>query len=471
MKSKIFVMKKLCISGVNIISLLLTLQYSFGQSIIFEAPTIITDKVIGSENFLGPVIPYDYNNDNYPDFFGSANASFIKNEAGNFVKTSTNCNTNGDPIKLVDFNSDGVLDYVNSRSININNGDGTFTVILSPDFNSLINDVVDIDKDGFMDIITGVYNLTLTPGNFSIWFNDGSNQFTETVLEPNYFVLHTAVEDINNDGNLDIIVNALDEVGIFRNQGSRVFTNNKPLNYNSSFNKSIMGLIDFDRDNDLDIVISRPNNGLATLENTNYFTSGSLSPKSTLTVDRIITFVIDDLNKDGDSEIILLNTQNSRIAISYATIKADFSFKDLTFIGEFAEEPSSYVKAQGNIMKNNISIFDYNFDGKKDIIYSDGFNMKIHLMLNSTPVGTEELETAPHYFTLFPNPVLDELNISSIDGNDVVSGRISSSLGNIMHTFKFNKSLSLDVSNYPKGSYVVNLTGSNSASTLKFIKN
>lgn len=114
-----------------------------------------------------------------------------------------------------DFNNDGKLDVLYSRYNYIywmlGNGDGTFQATKSYRLSSTLyrpygKVLIDYDKDGDLDIVTGTYYQ----GYVYLIKNDGQGNFgsASRILSPSKSnVYGIAVKDFDNDGNYDILLN------------------------------------------------------------------------------------------------------------------------------------------------------------------------------------------------------------------------------------------------------------------------
>ncbi|MEO0897772.1 MAG: FG-GAP-like repeat-containing protein [Bacteroidota bacterium] len=168
----------------------------------------------------------DYDNDGDMDLFapngnGEDNFLYRNNGNGRFVRVNTgeivNDGGNSAGCSWVDYDNDGDFDlYVTNseRQANFlyqNNGDGTFTRITE---GAIANDQDrsqgstwgDFDNDGDLDL----YVTNSSEETRRLYMNNGDGTFNSDVVEPvtrdGSFSLGTATGDLDNDGDLDVLV-------------------------------------------------------------------------------------------------------------------------------------------------------------------------------------------------------------------------------------------------------------------------
>jgi hypothetical protein len=182
--------------------------------------------------------------------------------------------------KIFDFNKDGKPDIISLMAqgdegvfIYYNQGDGKFkeerVLQFPPSYGSNFFDLIDFNKDGFMDIITnngdnGDYSVILKAYHgIRIFLNDGKNKFTEKTFLPVYGVQKTIAKDFDNDGDIDLASiaffpdykNHADESFIYwENKGDFTF-NRSTFAGVTDGRWMTMDANDIDGDGDIDIVL------------------------------------------------------------------------------------------------------------------------------------------------------------------------------------------------------------------------
>lgn len=446
--------------------LLITCIESKAQNLEFDPPVVITDITIISTGFSGPLIPWDYDNDSLIDFFGVTNRAFMKASEQGYERVDIFGFFSGAAIRTMDFDGNGKLDYISTTALLLNLGDGNIQVIRNNELKIYENicEVADFDNDGYMDYITGHYWVNSSTGDLKIWYNNGDNTFTDTILAQNFACKHVLVQDLNADGYTDIIATGGGKKDIYYLQPNRMYEK-AGFEPSLKFVEKCLNGIDVDKDLDTDLILYRDSIGFSALKYTDgeyesNFESNILSCKDVVMFDKF------DLNGDGNEELVLVYNFDNKITIAYFTIDQDFSFGEIVNIASFADFPATYSHGVGNGLKRILSFIDFDYDGKIDIIYSDGFAKKIHLLKNLTAVGTKD-DFIFESFTIntFPNPVLNEIQIELGNEKDVEC-LILNANGQVVKNYRLlENSNRLDLGYLNPGNYILQLKSSN------FIKN
>lgn len=178
----------------------------------------------------------------------------------------------------IDLDSDGDIDFITFDVYGVmswleNDGNQNFTT------NSINSDAgilryvmsVDIDQDGDHDILYS-NRTSFTPVSEVNWLeNDGNQNFTKHNILSNISCFKLLAEDLDQDGDLDIVTLGHDEnyLNWLDNDGSQNFslTNIKTLEILGSIHQSL-STGDIDQDGDLDIIAGNPGSNIEWYENT-----------------------------------------------------------------------------------------------------------------------------------------------------------------------------------------------------------
>ena len=176
---------------------------------------------ISSSIGVTDIYPIDVDNDEDIDLvianFSSNKISWYKNDgAENFSLETVGTITASEEIHPIDIDDDGDIDILGvSRTDNEiawweNDGTQTFSKhTIKGSFDAYSVDAADMDGDGDMDIL-GVALDDATAGiddNDILWWeNDGVGNFTEQVIDINYFFPRDVfIIDMDNDGDTDVL--------------------------------------------------------------------------------------------------------------------------------------------------------------------------------------------------------------------------------------------------------------------------
>lgn len=234
---------------------------------------------LDEDSDLDLVIGEYYGEINY--FQNDGNNNFIQQGGGNNPFSAINIGSNCSP-QVINFDGSDALDLIageNDGNINYFRNDGNDNFIQQNGTNNPFNGIdvgnrstpqlIDIDEDGDLDLISGNQD-----GNILFYLNDGSNNFSEQMGTDNPFdgiavgsFSKPQLVDIDRDEDLDLIVGQGDgQISYFENDGNDDFVeqtgDNNPYDDIDAGNRSSPQAIDWDGDEDFDIVIGRSNTQL-----------------------------------------------------------------------------------------------------------------------------------------------------------------------------------------------------------------
>jgi len=256
-----------------------------------------------------------------------------------------------------DFNSDGSIDFVISGNaigevlVGIGNGferPAFFT--LEDDLNLFEMEVVDFDEDGDLDFVG---SAPFEDAAY-VWVNGGSANFVREELP---FADFTAIhfEDLNNDGNTEIIVGFQDELNIYNlNSGNPTFISTI---FSDGFSGSVGSIITLDYNNDgaMDIVTTFNRDGLVLFaQNSGLSFDEQVLYPDTFNDDELFSA---DFNDDGIPDFVLQSEfeRNSIVLIS--------------IVGTDYEEIALPTQFGPNLFT---TIADFDQDGTVEILHADG---------------------------------------------------------------------------------------------------
>ncbi len=266
---------------------------------------------------------------------------FQQDNSGNFTErivTKTFNNTNSVfSLSSSDIDNDGDLDIISASAYSYagnltwyeNDGAGNFTehTIFAPetrpsDLQPWQVSSIDIDSDNDIDILA-VFKGRMGGAKISWYENDGNANFEEHIIVENLTNNGGRSEsaflvDLDADGDIDFISQSLTGLGIswYENDGEENFTENlvddNQLYYVEP--KSI-DVVDFDRDGDLDILVSSQVNPARTLLFENDGNNNFQKHLVAINEKAIFSSSFSDIDGDGDIDIVSASRDDNKIAL------------------------------------------------------------------------------------------------------------------------------------------------------------
>ncbi len=217
-------------------------------------------------------------------------------------------------VSAEDLDGDGDLDVLSTFDHEIawyeNDGNETFTAhtiaeAWGPDYVS----ATDIDDDGDMDVLCRIFLEEYKGDQEIVWYeNDGNGGFVaHTVFDPEFQVRSVIAEDVDGDGDMDVISTSLNEDTIpwYENDGNENFAIRH-------ITTSADGLLwvdtdDIDGDGDMDVFASS-SNGFSWYENDG---NESFSDHS---IDLLDSALVYSADIDGDGDVDAVSTSGDSIS-------------------------------------------------------------------------------------------------------------------------------------------------------------
>jgi hypothetical protein len=336
------------------------------------------------EAMTGGVAVFDYDNDGWPDIFLVNGARLTPNQTGADVDKSS-------------------PEYWNR--LYHNNHDGTFTDVTErAGLKGMRFDMGvatgDYDNDGYVDLLVTGY------GGVTLYHNNGNGTFTDVTekagLRTQGWTTGAAFLDFNNDGKLDLFIgryldwsflnnpvclgntnvrsychpNVFQPVAfyLFRNNGDGTFTDVSAQSHISDHPGKALGvaIADFNNDGLIDLVVANDaypqelfiNNGDGTFSESALTAGIAYNDQGGVFSDMGIDAA--DIDEDGFPDVVTT-------ALSYQGYDYFHNNGDGTFTSLAAD--SGLKRATWMLGGWGIRVFDYDNDGKKDVLVLDSHVM------------------------------------------------------------------------------------------------
>ncbi|WP_034058518.1 T9SS type A sorting domain-containing protein [Lacinutrix jangbogonensis] len=352
-----------------------------GNSFDNNNPIIIDNSIQDPYRVYVKDIDNDEKDDIVVSFWTNDNMSWYRNLGnGNFSTANLISDTinNSKSFAIEDIDNDGLNDIVSSSnpssehklSLFKNENNGTnFDEIIINHFYGFPNKIKisDLNNDNNEDIIVA--------GNDIIWFENNGTDFSSYKLissnnnTTNQNFTDIIIEDINNDGHKDILGFNVNYISILTNNNDQTFS--EQIFQYTVFRNPIYA--DFDGDNLKDVLVSIPTTssehhiGFIKRLNNNTFDTLQIIDipyHNGTSFYRVFDMAQNDLENDGDMDIILSSSNISTIKIMRNDGSANFTFEDATVNGNIV--PYSNKK---------IHVEDIDNDNFEDIIlYNDRYD-------------------------------------------------------------------------------------------------
>ncbi|MEM6719226.1 MAG: T9SS type A sorting domain-containing protein [Bacteroidota bacterium] len=455
----------------------------------------------------------DYNNDGMIDFLVTSSAFDDPRLYENIGSGSFNLTILDDSFVsptsfyIDDIDNDGLKDVISTSSnegelvLWHNTGSFNFTKTVIDNTELLISyaHVDDINGDGHKDILISTFGFN--EGEVLLYTNDGNLNFSKSTLFAVTGVERAFATDLNNDTHLDIIITRpagsngqifyylndgngnyqqqyVDAIPEFKvctdfidinndgikditTDGAFYFQNDGNLNFTQVSLPTEGTLFDIDRDGDLDVLgsnydFANSSNIIAWFENdgNGNFTEQQIQTGNA-TNSRDI-FTIQDFDGDGDIDFVSCPTNS-------------FNSQQLSFwVNDGSQTFTSSVMDANYATLNLLLSDDLDGDGDIDVISSNNkFPFTIWNNTSDIPLSIGNQKEVTVHIRIFPNPTSDIVYISS---NEIITqADIYNIQGQKMDFSMLNNII--DLTNLPKGMYILKLKTREKRSIFKIIKN
>jgi Bacterial Ig-like domain (group 3)/FG-GAP-like repeat len=367
---------------------------------------------IASDNPDGVTVATgDFNGDGNPDFvLGNCCGTlagitvFLSRADGSLLPGVNYTSASGSQqlqyVTVADFNKDGKLDIAAADSDNgavqIFNGvgDGTFTVgasLASGAYEDVPTAIIsgDFNHDGFPDL--AVANINDGTQDVAVMLNDGTGNFLANVTYPlsySFNDIGLAAIDLNNDGNLDLVVplSSGSVVAILLGNSDGTFQPEADLSIPSSAPVGA-AVGDFNGDGipDLAVTLAQDGtNGVAVALGVGDGTFGPpviyLSTLQDQTYDTPQPTYIQTADIDGDGKLDLIYTNSN-----YATVGILFGIGDGTFYAPVEFPAGGYAYG--------LALADVNHDGTLDVVTANDDYSGVTVLFDLNGTGTQSVYT------------------------------------------------------------------------------
>ncbi len=264
--------------------------------IVFLSPNLVTANLAANSSWLD----YNLSNSGYSTFTTIAVGDIDNNGYKDFVLSGCSSNRISNCVGV-------------QTNVYLNNGT---SLNISPTWSQNLtamgsggSTLGDIDNDGDLDLLLSGANINFV----DIYINNG-NTFTRNLTWENGTTGasvgsgHIMLGDIDNDGDLDLVVPTADDKNVLLNNGS-TFLNN--VSWGSNIQEATFvraHLIDYDNDGDLDLLVSAFSNTATYSNNGNTFSN---DPNGATGGGERISNAMGDIDNDGDIDYLQIREDNT----------------------------------------------------------------------------------------------------------------------------------------------------------------
>lgn len=257
----------------------------------------------------------------------------------------------------------------------------------------------DFNGDGNLDLAS-----CSQISNVQVRFGQGDGTFgsaTDYAMGPSYFL---ASADLDNDGDMDLVVGNGGQLVVLRNNGSGVFTALRSFRTGDDVRTIVPA--DMNGDGNLDVVVACASSGSVFVHLGQGDCTFSTSEGSFFNVSAPVGVAVGDVDGDGDLDYVTASAQSDRAFVR---------LNDGT--GAFPTGATLTVGAQ----PNSVALGDLNGDGALDVVTANQNSSNVSVLLN-TNAGTGAFQAAT---TLNAGSNPTDVKLGDVDGDgdlDLVVG-------------------------------------------------
>lgn len=375
------------------------------------------------------------------------------------------CGANPYGIHTADFDGDGDLDIAtansgsNDVSILLNNGAGNFAAAVNYAIGSNCRYITSayLDADTMLDIVT----CNFSSSDVSVLYGNVFGSFsglTSFSVGASVWPHSVIAADFNEDGRMDLATanDGTNDVSILFGNGLGGFPVLVPFGTGASSSPTSVIAMDFNGDANLDLATA--NSGTNNVSVLLGDGAGSFSAAVIYPVSLSALYAITTADFDGDGNLDLAAAHQSGDSIYVLTGNGNGTFNASV---NFWSGPSPY----------SIATADFNGDGAPDLATGPDGNQDATVLLNCNILDIEN-PAVSQTISVFPNPSngIFNINLENLKGHGVIE--IYDLMGKKVYsnTFIENQAIGkIDLSNYPKATYLITINNGEKMFTKKTI--
>ena len=353
----------------------------------------------------------------------------LNDGTGGFTTQSTPVSAAREPadLRLADFNGDGFLDLLSSGTntngvwLSLGTGRGTFltrTLLFYTTFSAQLI-TGDFNADGYLDAVAAEALSTGAEISFLPGSATGLSTIAYTIFLPTE-ARDLGAADMDEDGDLDLLMVRDETVGVYLNNGSGRFTAGAASAINANSAEITVG--DFTGDGHADVVCSSAQGtDVSLVPGTG---RGGLGTMQSISV-QSRTYKVDSGDMDGDADLDLLITNDRGITqILLNDGHGKFAASKSTLIGF---EPFSMAAAADLNGDGTLDIYTGNEVSNPAMPHGIDIFFNQAMSITATTSGASPVEIAA-----FPNPAHQQTTLILPPGSQPVRVEIRDPLGRLV---------------------------------------